>query len=107
MGFILMLSPFLQASDTDDDGLYASWCLTGMSLKIDGERTPDSGTYTFAKDKTLQYDAGFFKQEDTFTIKDGKIHTNNMGNYRIIEIKTNEMILNYGGFMFFTKGACK
>jgi hypothetical protein len=94
-------------SATNIDGLYGSWCLTGMSLKIDGERIPDKATYTFTRDSMLKYDAGFFKQEDKFTVSGDKISTDSMGSYKIISIKTNKMILNYGGFMFFNKGACK
>jgi hypothetical protein len=89
------------------DGLYAAWCMTGMSKKLGGKRIPDKATYTFTKDSKLKYDAGFFKQEDNFSISDDKIKTNSMGNYKIISIESNEMILNYGGYMYFTKGACK
>ncbi len=51
-------------------------------------------------------DAGFFKQEGEFTIEGNKIRTKGLGNYRVVSIEGFEMVLNYDGFMFFTKGAC-
>ena len=104
---LLTSMPSLVYSAQNIDGLYASWCLTGMSKELDGERVPDNATYTFTRDSKLKYEAGFFKQEDNFSISGDKITTKQMGNYKIISIKTNEMILNYGGYMFFNKGACK
>lgn len=104
---LLLFSSLVQAEDSNVDGLYASWCMTAMAVELDGERTPDKASYTFTKDKILKYDAGFFKQEEPFTIEDLKIKTKSMGNYKIISINEEEMILHYGGYMFFKKGACK
>jgi len=103
----LSLSSLVHAEEINVEGLYASWCMTGMATELDGERSPDKATYNFTKDNQLKYDAGFFKQEEAFSIEGEKIKTKSMGNYRIISIKENEMILNYGGYMFFSKGACK
>ncbi|MCP4389641.1 MAG: hypothetical protein GY802_15195 [Gammaproteobacteria bacterium] len=54
----------------------------------------------------MQYDAGFIRQEGEFTIDGNKIRAKDLGNYSVVSIKGFDMILNYGGFMFFTKGAC-
>lgn len=105
--FVLLFSSLVCAEEINVEGLYASWCMTGMAVELDGERTPDKATYTFTKDKKLKYDAGFFKQEETFIIEDQKIKTKSMGNYKMISIKEDEMILYYGGYMFFKKGTCK
>lgn len=102
----LATTPLSQAADFNPEDLYATWCLTGMAQTIDGERAPDKASYTFTRDHKLQYDAGFFKQEGEFTIDGDKIRTSGLGNYSVVSIKGFDMILNYGGFMFFTKGAC-
>jgi hypothetical protein len=107
LGLFMVISPATYAEDANISGLYGSWCLIGMATEIDGEKIPDKASYTFTKDNILKYDAGFFKQEDSFTIETKKIKTKSMGNYKIISIKKNEMVLNYGGFMFFTKGMCQ
>ena len=104
---VLLCSSLVQAEEINVDGLYASWCMTGTAVELDGERAPDKAAYTFTKDNILKYDAGFFKQEESFTIEDQKIKTQSMGNYKVISIKEDEMILYYGGYMFFKKGACK
>ncbi len=103
---MLAASAISQAADFDPENLYASWCLTGMSQTLDGTRAPDKATYTFTRDHRLQYDAGFFKQEGKFSIEGNKIKTSGLGNYRVVSIKGFDMVLNYGGFLFFTKGAC-
>lgn len=103
----LLFSSLAFAEETNVDGLYSSWCMTGMAAELDGERSPDKAAYTFTRDNILKYDAGFFKQEESFTIEDQKIKTKSMGNYKMISIKEDEMILYYGGYMFFKKGACK
>ena len=107
LGLILLAPTFSFAKDMDTSGLYATWCLTGMSTKIDGARTPDKSSYTFTKDNILKYDAGVFKQEGKFTIANARIKTKAMGNYKIISIKEDEMVLRYGTYMFFSKGRCK
>ncbi len=107
MGMLISLSPIAHATDASIDGLYATWCLTGMASELDGERTPDKAAYTFTKDHMLKYDAGFFKQEEQFTIEGEKIKTKSMGNYKIISVAKDEMVLYYGGYMFFSKGHCK
>ena len=105
--FTLVFSSLVHSEEMKVDGLYASWCMTGMATELDGERIPDIATYTFTKDGRLKYDAGFFKQEDTFSIEGEKIKTKSMGNYKIISIKNTKMILYYGGYMFFSRGSCK
>lgn len=105
-GALTLMPPQVNATE-NTEGLYASWCLTGMATELDGERTPDKATYTFTKDNQLTYDTGFFKQQDSFAISGDKITTNQMGNYKIIAIKSDEMILNYGGYLFFSKGSCQ
>ena len=102
----LVSSPLSQAADFNQEDLYATWCLTGKSKTLDGERAPDKASYTFTRDHRLQYDAGFFKQEGKFTIEGDKIRAGGLGNYRVVSIEGFEMVLNYGGFLFFTKGAC-
>ena len=103
----LVFSSLVHSEEMKVDGLYTSWCMTGMATELDGERTPDRVTYTFTKDNQLKYDAGFFKQEEAFSIEGAKIKTKSMGNYKIISIKNTKMILYYEGYMFFRRGSCK
>ena len=104
---LVMAAPFqVSEAQANVDGLYGAWCMTGMATEIDGERVPDKASYTFTKDNVLKYDAGVFQQEEAFSIENGKIRTNSMGNYKIVSIESKEMVLNYGGYMFFSKGAC-
>lgn len=103
----LTFTAIAHSEEINVSGLYSTWCLTGMATELDGERIPDKASYIFTKDNQLKYDAGAFKQEGPFTIEGNKIKTKSMGNYRIESIKENEMILYYGGYMFFKKGDCK
>ena len=103
----LVFSAVTHAGDADINKIYATWCLNGLSQKIDGPKTPDKSNYTFTKNKKLKYDAGFFKQEDNFTIEGNKIRTKTMGNYQLISINSTEMVLYYGAYMFFSKGRCR
>jgi hypothetical protein len=88
------------------DQLYASWCLREMAASLDDERVPDRATYIFTSDKKLKYETPAFKQEDSFTFDGNNIKTKSMGNYKIISIKSNEMVLYYMSYMFFSRGAC-
>jgi|GEM_PF-6240416 len=103
----MKLSTWVHAAEPKVNGLYATWCLTGMSKELNGELIPDKATYTFTHEGKLKYVAGFFKQEDDFTLAAEKIKTHSMGNYKIISIKPNHMVLNYGGYMYFTLGSCQ
>ncbi len=102
---ILLLSNGVQAVDVT--GLYGDWCMVGMSAEKEGDLIPDNPNYQFTKDGMLNYSTGFFKQSGKYEIAGEKIKTKEMGNYKIINIGTDEMVLYYGGYMKFTKGKCK
>ena len=63
--------------------------------------------YSLVLHSVLNYSTGFFKQSGKYEIASEKIKTKEMGNYKIINIGTDKMVLYYGGYMKFTKGKCK
>ncbi|GAA6171856.1 hypothetical protein NBRC116592_15260 [Colwellia sp. KU-HH00111] len=100
------MSSVSHAESIVSDDLYKEWCLTGMSQELDGEVIPDKSNYNFTRDNKLKYQAAFFKQEGDFSIEGNKIKTKGMGNYKIVSIKPEKMVLYYGGYMHFKSGVC-
>lgn len=100
---LTVAAPAMAIKPHEKANLIGTWVLEGMSEKLDGERIPDGAFYEFTRDGKLNYEMSGFKQSGTYKIKGKKILTDQMGTYKVISIKSDEMILHYGGYMFFKK----
>lgn len=103
----LLLATSAGAADYRRDDLYGPWCLKGMSPTQDGEREPDNSTYDFTRAGTLDYSMGGFTQSGAYRVEGDTISTEGMGNYKIVSIGKQEMVLHYMGYFFFQRGACE
>ncbi|MCU9948454.1 hypothetical protein [Pseudomonas sp. PDM13] len=103
----LLLATSAGAADYRLDDLYGPWCLKGMSLTQDGEREPDNSTYDFTRAGTLDYSMGGFTQSGAYRVEGDTISTEVMGNYKIVSIGKQEMVLHYMGYFFYQRGACE
>lgn len=91
-------------SKLEKTNLMGTWVLEGMSEKLKGgEMIPDGAFYEFTPEGVLNYEMNGFKQSGKYQIKGKKISTEAMGTYNVISIKSDEMILHYGGYMFFKR----
>lgn len=103
----LLLATSAGAADYKLDDLYGPWCLKGLSATQDGKREPDNSTYDFTRAGTLDYNMGGFTQSGAYKVEGDTISTEGMGNYSIVSIGKQEMVLRYMGYFFFQRGACK
>ena len=88
-------------------GLAGDWCYIGMSLEKDGEISPEKYDYHFFKDDKHNYSMRIYKQAEKIEDMGNEITTKPMGNYRVIEIAKDKMVLLYGSYMHYLKGKCK
>lgn len=100
---VLSCLPASALTTAEEKNLVGVWVLEGMSESLKGERIPDGALYDFRADGTLHYQMSGFKQSGAYKIQGKKITTEAMGNYKVISIGREEMVLHYGGYLFFKR----
>jgi hypothetical protein len=95
-----------EAPVADAKEIVGSWHLEGKSLRLDQDPTKEDSTWTFTPDGKMAVE-GFnpvinekTRIEDTYEIKEGRIHTKIGGKYKRVRSEAKQMVLE-GSFGFF------